>query len=165
MYHLRVMSDPIEKDKYVALTYRITDESGDVLETCDVPVTYIHGRESQVIPRIVMELEGRREGDELSILLTPEEGFGEHQEELTFTDDLERIPKQFHQIGAEVEFRNDVGENRTFRVTRIEDGKLTVDGNHPFAGKVVIYNIRIVTVRDATPAEMDKTVDGAPSLH
>ena len=52
-----------------------------------------------------------------------------------------------------------------FRVSRIEDGKLTVDGNHPFAGKVITYNIKVNTVRDATPDEITNGAQQMPSLH
>lgn len=160
------MSDTtIQKDKFVSLTYTITDDSGEVLERIDLPIHYLHGRESQVIEKIEKALDGRQQGDELSVSLTTEEGFGEHQEELTFTDDVDNVPAQFHQIGAEVEFQNDQGETKIFRVIKIENGKLTVDGNHPFAGKVITYNIKVNEVRDATPEELANGVSNSPQLH
>lgn len=159
------MSDTISKDKFVSLTYTITDEHGDVLERIDMPVRFIHGRDSQVIEKIEHALAGLAPGDEVSVTLEPAEAFGEHQAELTFTDDIANVPPQFHHIGAEVEFQNDRGESRIFRVSNIADGKLTVDGNHPFAGKVITYNIKIVEVRDATPDEMVSGISSGPSLH
>jgi FKBP-type peptidyl-prolyl cis-trans isomerase SlyD len=155
----------ITKNKFVSLTYTITDATGEVLERIDLPINYLHGRESQVIEKIEKALEGKQQGDELSVSLSVEEGFGEHQEELTFTDDLENVPAQFHQIGAEVEFQNDQGETKIFRVVKIEDGKLTVDGNHPFAGKAITYNIKVNEVRDATPEELANGASNSPRLH
>ena len=161
------MSDnsTISKDKYVSLVYTITDNSGETLERIDLPINYIHGRDSQVIETIEKALEGKQQGDEVSVSLGPDEGFGEHQEELTFTDDVENVPPQFHQLGAEVEFQNDHGEVKIFRVVKIEDGKLTVDGNHPFAGKTITYNITVKEVRDATPEELSNGASNAPRLH
>ena len=160
------MSDStITKDKYVSLTYNITDTSGEVLERIDLPIQYIHGRDSQVIETIEKALDGKKQGDEVSVSLGPEEAFGEHQEELTFTDDVDNVPVQFQQIGAEVEFQNDQGEVKIFRVVKIEDGKLTVDGNHPFAGKTITYNITVNEVRDATPEELANGVANMPQLH
>ena len=144
------MKHQIQQDKFVALTYTITDENNEILERIEMPIDYIHGRDSQVIDKIENALEGCHAGDEISVEISPEEGFGEHQQELTFTDDIDNVPPEFRQIGAEVEFQNDKGETKIFRVTSIEDGKLTVDGNHPFAGKTITYNITIATVRDAT---------------
>ncbi|UCB54251.1 MAG: FKBP-type peptidyl-prolyl cis-trans isomerase [Thiotrichales bacterium] len=159
------MTETIKRDKFVSLTYTITDEKNEVLERIDMPVNYIHGRESQVIEKIEQALEGCEQGDEISVELKPEEGFGEHQPELTFTDDLDNVPQEFRHVGAEVEFQNDKGESRVFRVSKIEGGKLTVDGNHPFAGKVITYNIKVNTVRDATPDEIVNGAAQTPSLH
>ena len=40
------MSNSISNSKFVALTYTITDETDEVLERIDVPITYIQGRDS-----------------------------------------------------------------------------------------------------------------------
>ena len=159
------MTETITRDKLVSLTYTITDENNEILERIDMPIQYVHGRDNQVIEKVEQALEGREQGDEISVKLSPAEGFGEHQPELTFTDDIENVPHEFRHVGAEVEFQNDKGESRMFRVSRIEDGKLTVDGNHPFAGKVITYNIKVTNVRDATPDEITNGVVQTPSLH
>jgi FKBP-type peptidyl-prolyl cis-trans isomerase SlyD len=159
------MTDTIKKDKFVSLTYTITDENDEILERIDMPVNYVHGRDSQVIDKVEIALEGHAQGDEVCVELSPEEGFGEHQAELTFTDDIDNVPHEFRHLGAEVEFQNDKGESRMFRVSKIEDGKLTVDGNHPFAGKMITYNIKVTAVRDATPDEITNGAMQAPSLH
>ncbi|MGB5398325.1 MAG: FKBP-type peptidyl-prolyl cis-trans isomerase [Gammaproteobacteria bacterium] len=159
------MSDSIKAGKYVSLTYTITDESGTILESIDLPINFIQGRDSEIIEKVSQALEGHSVGDVVSVALSPAEGFGEHQPELTFTDDVDNVPAQFHNIGAEVEFQNDHGETRVFRVTHIEDGKLTVDGNHPFAGKKITYNISVESVRDATPEELANSAQNAPRLH
>lgn len=159
------MSERIKKDKYVSLTYTITDETGETLERIDLPVNFIQGRDKLVIEQIARALEGHTVGDTLSVSLSPAEGFGESQPELMFTDDLDHVPAQFHSIGAEVEFQNDRGEMKVFRVTNIENGKLTVDGNHPLAGKTITYNITVQTVRDATLDELSNGIADAPQLH
>ena len=131
------MSEIIAKNKFVSLTYTITDDADNILERIDIPIQHIQGAKSQVIEKIEIALDGHAVGDLVQIALTPEEGFGAHQPELTFSDDTANVPPQFHSIGAKVEFQNDNGENKIFRVTEIADGKLTVDGNHPFAGKTI----------------------------
>ena len=81
---------------------------------------------------------GKRQGDQVEVEVSPEQGFGERDPNLTFTDRVENVPPQFRQLGAEVQMQNDKGETKSFFVTRIEDGQVTVDGNHPLAGKATI---------------------------
>ena len=159
------MSDRISQNKLVSLVYTITDDSDNVLESNDVPVQYIQGVSSQVIEKIEQVLEGHQAGDMVQVSLTPEEGFGPHRPELTFTDDLKNVPAEFHAIGAEVEFQNDHGESKIFRVSEIRDGKLTVDGNHPFAGKSITYNITVKEVRDASAGELADGAGNMKALH
>ena len=101
-------------------------------------------------------------GDTVEVALTPEEGFGPHDPNLTYTDDLDNVPSEFHRLGAEVEMANDKGDSKTFVVTHIENGKLTVDGNHPMAGKVITFRIKVTEIRDATEDEMVNGVEKQP---
>lgn len=57
-------------------------------------------------------------------------------------------------------FRNDRGEEMLFRVTRIENGRLTVDANHPLAGQTVKFVVTIVAER---PASLDEIANGMPA--
>ncbi|MDH5712305.1 MAG: peptidylprolyl isomerase [Gammaproteobacteria bacterium] len=159
------MTDTIEKNKFVSLTYSITDETDEILERIDLPVPLILGYNSQLIEKIEQALIGKKQGDQVSVTLSAEEGFGPHLPELAFTDDIANVPPEFQHIGAEVQFQNDQGETKEFRVTRIENGKLTVDGNHPFAGKTITYNVTVVEVRDPTPEEMMNGVENQTLLH
>ena len=157
------MSETIAPHKFVTLTYRIIDADGLVLEQNDIPVSYIHGGYSDLFEKVERALEGKAAGDSVSVTLSPDEGFGEHDPNLTFTDDLENVPHEFRYLGAQVEMQNEDGDARTFIVTRIEDGQLTVDCNHPFAGKTVRFEVDIQSVRDASPQELREV--GAPVRH
>lgn len=159
------MPDKITHNKFVSLVYTITDEENNILERIDMPIQYIQGAKSQVIEKIELALDGHEVGDLVHVSLTPDEGFGAHQPELIFSDDIANVPPQFHSIGAEVEFQNDQGESKIFRVTHIDDEKLTVDGNHPFAGKSITYNITVKEVRDATNSELKNGLENMNTLH
>ncbi|MEZ5541142.1 MAG: peptidylprolyl isomerase [Pseudomonadota bacterium] len=157
----------VERNKVVTFTYSISDEAGTVLEQSDLPISYVHGGPHDLFEKVEQELEGSVVGDTVEVELTPEEGFGVHDPDLTYTDDLENVPSEFRHVGAEVEMMNDQGDTRTFTVTHIEDGKLTVDGNHPMAGKTILFHIRVTAIRDATPDEILNGVEPmhAPVLH
>ncbi len=149
----------IQKDKYVELTYSILDENDDIKERVDLPVKYIHGRDSGLFPKIERALEGHGKGDRVEVSLSEFEGFGPSDPNLTVTDDLANVPPQFHQIGTEVEMQNDRGEVKKFIVTEIKDGRLTVDGNHPLAGQTIRFVIDIAEVREATSDELTMGVE------
>ena len=150
------MSDQrIRRNKVVQFTYSIADDQGNIIEQVDLPVNYVHGASAMgLIESVESALEGSRVGDKIEVSVAPADGFGEHDPELTFTDDLENVPPQFRQIGAQVEMMNDEGDAKSFIVTKIENGKLTVDGNHPLAGKTARFSINIVSIRDATAEEI-----------
>jgi FKBP-type peptidyl-prolyl cis-trans isomerase SlyD len=151
------MSEQVITDgKYVTLTYSITDGGGNVLEQTDLPVGYVHGGRMELIGGMDEAIAGKRAGDEVEIEVSPRDGFGEHDPDLTFTDDIANVPPQFRRLGAEVQMQNDIGEVKTFYVTEIEDGRLTVDGNHPLAGKHLRVHVTIHEVRDATAADMQQ---------
>jgi FKBP-type peptidyl-prolyl cis-trans isomerase SlyD len=159
--------DFVGRNKVVTFTYTIIEEGGEILEQSDLPISYVHGGKHDLFEKIEVELEGCVENDVAQVALTPEEGFGLYDASLTYVDDLDNVPEEFRRIGAEVEMVNDKGESRKFKVTRIEDGKLTVDGNHPMAGKHIIFNIKVVGIRDASPEEVSNGVEpmAMPVLH
>ncbi len=150
----------IKRNKVVTITYSILDSTGAVAEQHDLPVAYVHGSASGLLPGIESALEGHKAGDRVEIELSPEEGYGTRDESLVFTDDIENVPPQFRRLGAEVVFQNDAGESKTFYVTRIENGKLTIDGNPALAGQRVTCVLNVMEVRDAT---LDEIQTGQPA--
>ncbi len=155
------------RNKAVQFTYTITDDKGNVVEQVDLPVNYVHGASSMgLIESIERAMEGCVVGDSFEVELPPADGFGEYDPDLTFTDDLENVPPQFRKIGAQVEMANGEGETKTFTVSNIEGDKLTVDGNHPLAGKTAFFKVKILDIRDATPDEIRNGISNQNmSLH
>lgn len=166
--HTLMSNQVIKNGKLVSLTYIICDESGAVLEQSDLPVSYIHGGRNELIGGMDKAVAGKFAGDEVELTLGSDQGFGSHDPELTFTDSLENVPPQFRHLGAQVEMQNESGEVKTFYVTKIEGGDLTVDGNHPFAGKDLLVKVQIQDVRD--PTDQERTQDemshvAPPGMH
>ncbi|MDH5734877.1 MAG: peptidylprolyl isomerase, partial [Gammaproteobacteria bacterium] len=133
---------------------------GNIVEQVDLPVNYVHGASSMgLIERVERALEGHREGDTIEVEVPPSEGFGEHDPDLTFADDIDNVPPQFRKVGTQVEMANDSGDTKTFIVTKVENGKVTLDGNHPLAGKVAKFAVKVLSIRDATPEEIRSGAD------
>lgn len=151
----------IQKNKHVMFSYTILDaDTQEVLEQVETPMGYVHGREQRMFEKVEKALEGAGIGDEVEVTLDFDDTFGAPDPELIFTDSIENVAPQFHRIGAEVEFQNDEGEIKSFIVTNIEDGFLTIDGNDPLVGKNLTFKVIIQDIRDATEKEL-KTGDPA----
>ena len=149
------MSNTITTNKFVELTYRIIDQTnGEVIEQVEEPLGYVQGDTTLLFTQVTKELEGKSVGDEVEILLKAEDAFGAKLEELIFTDEINNVPVEYRFIGAAVTMQNDKGGTKDFIVSSIEDGKLTIDGNHPLAGKDIIFYVEVLSVRDATADEI-----------
>ncbi|HHO68820.1 MAG TPA: peptidylprolyl isomerase [Gammaproteobacteria bacterium] len=155
----------VAKHKVVSISYSILDENGTVLEQSDIPVAYVHGGPNQMFPEVEAALEGKAVGERVEVTLSPEQAFGPSDPSLTFTDDIDNVPPQFRHVGAQVEMQNEAGDVRTFVVSKIEDGRLTVDGNHPFAGKTLTFSVTVNDIRDATAEEKIQGVSQSPIMH
>jgi FKBP-type peptidyl-prolyl cis-trans isomerase SlyD len=153
----------------VSITYRISNAAGDVVEQSDMPVTYVHGVANNMFPKVEQALIGRCVGDSVQVSLSPEEGFGPSDPGLIFVDDVANAPSEFRFVGARPVFQSATGERREMVVTKIENGRLTVDGNHPFAGQTMTFHVTVVDIRDATESEIGSgqvqpMSPGAPTL-
>lgn len=162
------MSEPrVSRHRVVYLTYDIHGEDGTLLERWDLPIAYVHGVNGELFARIERALEGAAVGDTVEVILRPEDAFGAHRPELTFTDEIENVPPEYRRVGAEASFANERGETVTMAVTRIADGRVTLDGNHPFAGRTLLFRVTVTGVRDATAEEIGRgtPADGRPPLN
>lgn len=148
------MSDTVSHNKLVTLTYAIQNELGETIEQNDLPVSYIHGSGSEFLPALEKALEGKSTGDTVEVMVQPADGFGEHDPALTFTDDINNVPLDYRQVGAQAEFENESGEVKIFTVSKIDEKSVTLDGNHPLAGKTIKFIVKIKEVRDASDEEI-----------
>ena len=135
----------ISNQKLVSMTYSI-HEGVNLLENVDTPVSFIYGKETNLLPIVEKSLIGKEKGNELTIEVSPELGFGDIDKDLIFIDSADNVPKEYSKIGMQIDFENDKGLKRKFRVTNIDKDKITFDGNHPFSGKTLIYKIKIIDV-------------------
>jgi len=149
-------------NKFVTITYIIKDEGGDIIEQNDVPVSFVQGVGSDLLPALEAALDGHEINDIVAVTIPPEEAFGLQDPALTFSDKIDNVPEEFRYVGAQAQFQNEDGETKTFMVSKIEDDMLTLDGNHPFAGKTVKFEVAIHDVRDATKEEIANKVPAQP---
>tara|TARA_Y100001936_G_scaffold76310_1_gene74828 strand:+ start:6881 stop:7354 length:474 start_codon:yes stop_codon:yes gene_type:complete len=149
------MSEFIKKNKYVEFTYSIISDEGQIIEQVDMPVNYVHGVKMGLWPKLEDALENKKADDEVSVTFEPGEVFGEEDKDLIFEDEIKNVPKEYHELGKIVEFQNESGDIKPFRVTQLTDEKIVLDGNHPLCNMKINFNVKIMSVRDATKTEID----------
>ncbi len=159
--------DVVGHGKVVFITYSVLGEDGQIMGQQDMPTGYVHGAGSGLFAAVEHALEGRHVGDRVEAQVPPEEGFGPRDPSLVLVQDMADVPPPYRRLGAEAEFQNEQGDVVTFRVVHIQDDQVTLDANHPLAGRTATVAATVVSLRDATPEEMASgfpAEQGAPTL-
>jgi FKBP-type peptidyl-prolyl cis-trans isomerase SlyD len=146
----------IAKNSVVTFEYSVKDKEGAVLDSSpeNEPLEYLHGY-GQVIEGVESALDGKKKGDLFDFSVGPKEGYGEYDERLLLNIQKDKIEGDEEiEVGMPVTVRMKGGE-RVFRIARITDNDVVLDGNHPFAGLTLFFNVAIRDVREATPEELE----------
>lgn len=145
----------IAMNTVVSITYELSDSDGNILESTTDPVTYLHGGYDNIFPRVEEELHGKQVGDMLELTLEPVDAFGEYDEELVQMEPISAFPVQELEIGMQFEGEDPTGDVVLYTITDIADGKVVVDGNHPWAGERVKFKCTVKSIRPATKEEIN----------
>ncbi len=156
----------ISRDSVVTIHYTLRDDAGTVIDSSSggEPLAYLHGH-GYIVPGLERELTGKNTGDKLSVRVTPAEGYGEYDKNL-----VQSVPRRALrgvkdvQQGMHLHAQTEQG-TRTVTVTRVVGDMVTLDGNHPLAGKHLNFDIRIEGVRQATEEELSHGHVHGPDGH
>lgn len=146
----------IVKNTVVTLSYRLSTLEGDVLEEAggNEPAIYLHGGYDGIFPKVEAALEGKLAGDEVDVVLAPEDAFGEYDAQLVRLEPAHLFPEDVR-VGMQFEGASEDGHHLTiYTVTDVADGKVVVDGNHPLAGTSLRVQCRVEGVRTASEDEI-----------
>ena len=159
----------IAKDTVVSLSYELVDASGGaVLEKSTDPISYVHGGYDGIFPTVEEALHGKNVGDSVSVNMEPDDAFGEYEHDLVRVESRDLFPKDI-EVGMQLEGGAEDDEDEDYMmytIVEITDKEVTVDGNHPLAGKSLNFNAKITDVRAATKEELDHGhVHGAGGHH
>ena len=156
----------ITRNTVVNMTYEIKDAEGNILESGNEPVAYLHGGYDNIFPKVEEAMHGKKVGDTIELGLEPSDAFGEYDAELVQIEPKSVFPEAELKIGMQFEGDDSSGEVIIYSVTDITDDKVIVDGNHPWAGQKVIFKAAVKDVRLANEEEVGhKHVHGAGGHH
>lgn len=138
----------IKKDALVTIAVKMYDLQGNLREqTAEEGVAYLHGH-ADIFPKIEAALEGKNEGDVVSVVLEPEDAFGDFDEEAIFVVPVEKLGDPELVVPGLV-FDHVPGEaydGRNYRVTDVAEGVAVLDANHPFAGWTLRFDVTVLSV-------------------
>ena len=156
----------IEKNKVVALNYELQVE-GKIADKSAPgnPLEYIHGT-GMLLPKFEEAVQGKEPGDSFAFTLTPEEGYGTYNPEYRFD-----IPKSSFEVDGQlredllkvgniIPMMNGAGQVVQGSIAAIGEETVTMDFNHPMAGKVLNFSGDVVSVREATEKELTEGLHG-----
>ncbi len=157
----------IAANKVVTFHYEVADrDSGEVIDSSKGgnPLTYLHGAQN-IIPGLEQELEGKSVGDALEVTIEAADAYGERSD-----DRIQQVPRDaFAEIdkveaGMTVTAQTESGPLNLV-VTEVSDETVTVDANHPLAGKALTFNVTVEAVRDASDEEVEHGHVHGPEGH
>lgn len=155
------MNLSVAPDTVVSLELVLHDSQGQLIHSSDAPITYLHGGYGGLFEALERALEGKRAGQSVDVRLEPDEAFGDYEAELVRIEPRDRYGDGL-EAGMEVEDAFGGDESRIYVVTDIADGKVVLDGNHPLAGIALCFACKVVALRAATPAEIERGSVDAP---
>ncbi|MDJ0509207.1 MAG: peptidylprolyl isomerase [Crocosphaera sp.] len=104
--------------------------------------------EGQVIAGFEEAVVGMSPGDSKSVTIPSEQAYGSYQEELVIVVDEQQIPSELSvEVGQQLQMRHSSGQAVPVTVTNVADDKVTLDANHPLAGKDLTFEIELVTIQ------------------
>ncbi|GAB4440424.1 MAG: peptidylprolyl isomerase [Turneriella sp.] len=141
----------VARNKVVTISYELSESGKGKLE--DGTLDYLHGFKN-LMPALEKFLTDKKEGFSGKVEMGPRDAFGEFNQDMVMTipkDQLEK-PEEM-QVGMQIELESEEGVIPAL-VTAIAADSITVDGNHPYAGKTLTFDIKVLAIRDATAEEL-----------
>ncbi len=146
----------IEKNSVVSIHYTLKDDNGEIIEstTGAEPFTYLHA-DMGLIQGLKESLNGRSVGDKFSVTVPPEMGYGQYNDQ-----NIHKVPPETFkevenlEVGMSFTMTDQNGGHHRMQVKELGSDSVTLDGNHPLAGKTLNFDVSVEDIREATEEEI-----------
>lgn len=138
----------VKKGSKVKVYYTCKLKDGTVVESNigKTPLEFVVGK-GKVIKGFDTALVGMDLGQTKTVVFKPAEAYGAKDPGLIWTMAALDLPPGLEmKLGAEVDFARADGEEISGRIEKIEAGRISIDGNHPLAGRNLTFEIKLVAV-------------------
>jgi FKBP-type peptidyl-prolyl cis-trans isomerase SlyD len=145
----------MKKTRVVVFHYTLTDSEGTEIDSSrgGDPLAILEGA-GNIIPGLEVELKKLASGDKKKINVAAKDAYGEKNSDMVMEVPLTQFPSDV-KIKVGDRFRtSDDHYSPVFCVMKVTDSHVTIDGNHPLAGKDLTFDVEITEIRDASDEEL-----------
>lgn len=132
----------------VTITFQGTLDDGSIFDASgdEDPLCFVLG-ENEVLPGLELAVLGMQAGDRKTVLVPPEQGYGLRQERLVDVVAIDALPKGLKLVvGARLEVTAEDGSVFQMVIISRDEKTVTLDANHPLAGRQLILQIEVVAI-------------------
>ena len=129
----------------IEYTLKLDDGTTVVSNVGEKPLLYTHG-EGQILPKLERELTGLQVNDTKKVSLAPADAFGAVDPKAFVTVPPDQVPEEAREVGSTLVIRDTSGSQQPVTVHEIKEDGVTLNLNHPLAGKQVIFEITVLAV-------------------
>lgn len=136
----------IENGKVVDVHYTGKLNDGSVFDSSEgrEPLRFEIGS-GQIIPGFESAIIGKNVGDKVTVTINPSEAYGEPREELFVKIPNDKLPGKV-EVGQVLEATSEDGRSSQVLVHEVNEDHVIINGNHPLAGKELVFDIEVVSV-------------------
>jgi len=150
------MNDTVEPGLVVGYRYEVRDTDGELIaRSSEGEVAYyLHGHGTSPTG-LEPHMEGREIGDRFSVILDPEEAYGEDDDDRILSVPRSEFPPDVRLApGLRVVATTEQGTELPLWILEVEDDAVSLGVSHPLAGRTLHFDVEIVSIRPAGPEEV-----------
>jgi FKBP-type peptidyl-prolyl cis-trans isomerase SlpA len=140
--------EKVKDNDKVSVHYTGTLQSGEVFDSSKdrEPLSFTVGQ-GQMIPGFENAVKGMALNEKKSVTIAPEDAYGEVRPEMVQKINKSQLPPDLEpHVGQQLASQLPSGEQIIVTVKEIEDASITIDANHPLAGKELTFEIEVVEI-------------------
>jgi len=145
----------VADDLVVTIDYTLTVE-GEVLDSSEEegPLEYLHGYQN-IIPGLEREMAGMKVGEKKKVTVAPVDAYGEIEDDAIVDVPRNEFPKDLPlEAGLELEVTDKDKNIMLATILEVSEDTVTLDTNHPLAGKTLHFEISVLDLRSPTEEEL-----------
>jgi FKBP-type peptidyl-prolyl cis-trans isomerase SlyD len=140
----------VSAGKQVSIEYTLKLDDKSVIDTNvgSEPLTFVQGSH-QIIPGLEKELDGMKIGDSKEVSVKPEDAYGPVNEAAFREVEKTVVPEDALKVDARLQGRDANGQAVHARVAEVKDKTVLLDFNHPLAGKILHFDVKVLNIQEA----------------